>query len=229
MNKMNKRPLFIYDWYGTVEAPLWSAYMVEQCQEKRIASANGHEYHPSQTMAEFKSQHQNQKTTLISGMAELIRFTDSIGNNILLSDGSHLDDACSELLALACHFKQWTFDGKLIKFGCKPETKSKSDPEVAEALIKQFNPSKVFVIGDSNTEAQFAEFLHADTFIFCGLDKKQITAGKTLPHVEHLVTGHPMIKYIEGHLSENQPHVISHRSQQRKQVLLGNQYVNDGE
>ena len=171
--------------------------MIEQYRERHIAKAEGRKYHPAKTIAEFKKQHNNQNTLLIPGMKETIHFTGSIGNNILLSDGNYLNEACPELLALASHFKPWMFDGKTIEFGCKPETKSKTDPVIAEALIKQFDPNKIFVIGDSNTEAQFAEILHADTFIFCGLDKKQITDGKTLPHVEQHVTGYKFIQFCE--------------------------------
>ena len=91
-----KKPLFIYDWYCTVEAPWWTVFMIEQYQERHIAKAEGRKYHPTKTIAEFKRQHNNKNTLLIPGMEETIRFTDSIGNNILLSDGNHLDDACPE-------------------------------------------------------------------------------------------------------------------------------------
>ena len=221
-----KKPLFIYDWYGTVEAPWWTVFMIEQHQERHIAKTEGRKYHPTKTIAEFKKDHNNQNTLLIPGMEEVIRFTGSIGNNVLLSDGNHLDEACPELLALAGCFKSWMFDGKTIEFGYKPETKSKTDPKVAEALIKQFNPDKIFVIGDSNTEAQFAEVLHADTFIFCGLDKKQITDGKTLSHIEQLVTGYPMIRYIKERLKRDFPHLI--KLQQKKQVPLRTPNINSG-
>ena len=222
--KTQKKPLFIYDWYGTVEAPWWTVFLIEQYRERHIAKAEGRKYHPTKTIAEFKKQHNNQNTLLIPGMKETIHFTDSIGNNILLSDGNHLDEACPELLALADHFKPWMFDGKTIEFGCKPETKSKTDPEVAEALVKQFEPNKIFVIGDSNTEAQFAEILHADTFIFCGLDKKQITDGKTLPHVEQHVTGYPIMRYIKERLKEDLPYAFE--IIQEKQILLKNPNTN---
>jgi len=215
-----QKPLFIYDWYGTVEAPWWTVFLIEQYQEKRIATAEGRKYHPSKTLAEFKKQHNNQDTLLIPGMDETIRFTGSIGNNILLSDGNHLDDACPELLALADYFKPWIFDGNLIEFGSKPQAKSKTDPAVAEALIKQFKPNKIFVIGDSNTEAQFAEILHADTFIFCGLDKSTITDGKTLPHLEQHVTGYPIMKYLKERLKEDLPHLI--KPAQIRQLPLKN-------
>ena len=224
--KTQKKPLFIYDWYGTVEAPWWTVFMIEQYQERHIAKAEGRKYYPSKTIAEFKKQHNNQNTLLIPGMEETIRFTNSIGNNILLSDGNHLEDACPELLTLANCFKPWVFDGQVIEFGCKPATKSKTDPEVAEALTKQFEPNKIFVIGDSNTEAKFAELLHADTFIFCGLDKKQITDGKTLPHVEQHVTGYPMIRYLKERLKEDFP--PSPKSIQKKQIPLTNLNINDG-
>ena len=208
MKLETQKPLFIYDWYGTVEAPWWTVFLIEQYHERCTAKAEGRKYHPTKTIAEFKKDHNNQNTLLIPGMEEVIRFTDSIGNNILLSDGNHLDEACPELLALAGCFKSWMFDGKTIEFGYKPETKSKTDPKVADSLIKQFEPDKIFVIGDSNTEAQFAEVLHADTFIFCGLDKKQITDGKTLSHIEQLVTGYPMIRYIKERLKRDFPHLI---------------------
>ncbi len=203
MNLKTQKPLFIYDWYGTVEAPWWTVFLIEQYQEKCIAKAEGCKYYPSKTISEFKRQHKNQNTLLIPGMEETIRFTNNIGNNILISDGNHLEEACPELLALADCFKSWMFNGKLIEFGHKPPTKSKTDPQIAEALIKQFEPDKIFVIGDSNTEAQLAEILHADTFIFCGLDKKQITDGKTLPHMEHHVTGYPIMKYIKERLTRD--------------------------
>ena len=216
-----KKPLFIYDWYGTVEAPWWTVFLIEQYKERRLAKIEGRKYHPSKTLAEFRKKQNNQKTLLIPGMEETIRFTNTIGNNILLSDGNHLEDACPELLALADCFKLWLFDGKLIEFGCKPHTKSKTDPEIAKALIQQFEPNKIFVIGDSNTEAQFAEILHADTFIFCGLDKKQITAGKTLPHMEQYVTGYPITKYLKERLKEDLPPVFK-----SPQLHLKN--INDG-
>ena len=206
--KAQKKPLFIYDWYGTVEAPWWMVFLIEQHHERHVAKAEGRKYHPTKTIAEFKKQHNNQKTLLIPGIEETIRFTNSIGNNVLLSDGNHLEDACPELLALAGYFKPWIFDGKVIEFGYKPKTKSKTDPEVAVALIKQFDPDKIFVIGDSNTEAQFAEILHADTFIFCGLDKKQITDGKTLPCLEQHVTGYPIMSCIRERLKEGLPPLI---------------------
>ncbi|MBR6412846.1 MAG: hypothetical protein IKS41_06795 [Alphaproteobacteria bacterium] len=225
MKLETQKPLFIYDWYGTVEAPWWTVFLIEQYQERHMAKAEGRKYHPTKTLAEFKKQHNNQNTLLIPGMAETIRFTHSNGNNILLSDGNHLEEACPELLALADYFKPWVFDGKLIEFGCKPGTKSKTDPEVAKALIKQFEPNKIFVIGDSNTEAQFAEILQADTFIFCGLDKKQITDGKTLPHVEQHVTGYPMIRYIKERLKEDLPHIL--KSAQERQIPLKNQNIHD--
>ena len=95
--KTQKKPLFIYDWYGTVEAPWWTVFLIEQYQEKCIAK----------------------------------------------------------------------------------------------------------------TEAQFADILHADTFIFCGLDKKQITDGKTLPHVEQHVTGYPMMKYLKERLKEDFSHLFT--------------------
>ena len=97
--------------------------------------------------------------------------------------------------------------------------KSKTDPQVAEALIKQFDPSIIFVIGDSNTEAQLAESLRADTFIFCGLDRGQITDGKTLPHMEQHVTGYPMIRYIEERLKKEMPHILMSGKAQRRQKL----------
>ena len=219
-----KKPLFIYDWYGTVEAPWWTVFMIEQHQERHIAKTEGRKYHPTKTIEEFKKQHNNRNTLLIPGMEETIRFTGSIGNNVLLSDGDHLDEACPELLALADYFKPWMFDGKAIEFGYKPDAKSKTDPKVAEALIKQFNPDKIFVIGDSNTEAQFAEVLHADTFIYCGLDKKQITDGKTLSHIEQLVTGYPMIRYIKERLKRDFSHLI--KLQQKRQVPFRNLNIN---
>ena len=225
-SKTQKKPLFIYDWYGTVEAPWWTVFLTEQYHERCIAKTEGRKYHPTKTIAEFKKQHNNQSTLLIPGMEETIRFTDSIGNNILLSDGNHLEDACSELLALTDCFKSWMFDGKLIEFGCRPEVKSKTDPKVADALIRQFKPDKIFVIGDSNTEAQFAEILNADTFIFCGLDKTQITDGKTLPHMVQHVTGYPMIRYIKERLKENFPHVFE--PAQEKQILHKSLSINSG-
>ena len=224
--KAHKKPLFIYDWYGTVEAPWWTVFMIEQYQERHVAKAEGRKYHPTKTITEFKKQHNNQNTLLIPGMEETIRFTDSIGNNILLSDGNHLDDACPEFLALADHFKSWIFDGKLIEFGYKPETKSKTDPKIAEALIKQFKPNKIFVIGDSNTEAQFAEILHADTFIFCGLDKNQITDGKTLPHIEQLVTGYPIMRCIKERLKCDLPHIL--KLTQKIKIPSKNPNINSG-
>ncbi len=224
--KAQKKPLFIYDWYGTVEAPWWTVFLIEQYHERCIAKTEGRIYHPTKTIAEFKKQHNNQNTLLIPGMEETIRFTNSIGNNILLSDGNHLDDACPELLALTDYFKPWVFEGKLINFGCKPEAKSKTDPEVAEALITQFNPDKIFVIGDSNTEAQFAEILHADTFIFCGLNKKQIRDGKTLPNVEQHVTGYPIMNYIKERLKKDLSHLI--KSTQKRQTPFRSLNMNGG-
>jgi hypothetical protein len=199
-------------------------FLIEQYQERCIAKAEGRRYHPSKTLAEFKRQHNNQSMLLIPGMEETVRFTNSVGNNILLSDGNHLENACPGLLAFADCFKSWVFDGKVIEFGCKPETKSKTDPKIAEALIKQFKPDKIFVVGDSNTEAQFAEVLHADTFIYCGLDKKQITDGKTLSHIEQLVTGYPMIRYIKERLKRDFSHLI--KLQQKRQVPFRNLNTN---
>ena len=159
-------------------------------------------------------------------MEEVIRFTGSIGNNVLLSDGNHLDEACPELLALAGCFKSWMFDGKTIEFGYKPETKSKTDPKVADSLIKQFEPDKIFVIGDSNTEAQFAEILHADTFIFCGLDQNTITDGKTLPYVAQHVTGYPIMRCIKERLKGDLPHIL--KSTQRGKIPFKNPNINGG-
>ena len=73
MKLETQKPLFIYDWYGTVEAPWWTVFLIEQYQERHMAKAEGRKYHPTKTLAEFNKQHNNQNTLLIPGMAETIR------------------------------------------------------------------------------------------------------------------------------------------------------------
>ena len=196
-------PLFIYDCDGTLELPIIFAYAYEKQKNKNM------------TLAEFKAAHPDEKKLMISGMADLIKYTASIGNNVLLSGGNPEVEASQELKSLFPQFQNWKHKGEDVPFGREPPALLKNNPEVAQSLIEHFKPSKVIVIGDSVTECELAKNIKADILVIRGTSKDLYQGLDSVPYKHSIQSGQEMISVIQEDLkhqkicrmrSTNRPH-----------------------
>ncbi len=138
--------LFIYDMAGTVQGPL------------AVAWAHAKKEQPDLTLTQFKAQ-QKGHHALFPGMADLIRYTETKGVNILFSEGNPETEGCPELKGLFGHFQRWKYAGKEVPLGKIPDNLAKVDPTVATMVRKAFSPQLAFVIGDAVGDYIFAYHL----------------------------------------------------------------------
>lgn len=132
-----QKPLFVYDCDGTLQAPtafVWG--IIKKTTKKELS------------LLDFKAQHPGPKA-MLPGMADLVRYTSTIGHNVLLSGGNPKLDGCPELLSLKNYFQDWSFEGKIVPWGNAPNNLLKSSHLVTHALLTTFLPSQVIVLGDS--------------------------------------------------------------------------------
>ena len=143
----NRKPLFIYDCEGTLQAPAAFVYgLTKKCKQTNLS------------LPEFRAQNP-EPMALLPGMADLVRYTATFGNNVLLSDGRPDLDGCQGLFALKDCFKNWQFEGKDAPWGRCPNNMIKACPTVAKALLQTFHPSWILVVGDSVDDYMLAEYL----------------------------------------------------------------------
>lgn len=136
----SRKPLFVYDCDGTLQGPTAFAYGLA----KKFNQTN-------LSCAEFKKQYPGEKV-LLPGMADLVRYTAILGNNVLISGGSPDKEGCSGLLELKNYFQNWQFNGKDVPWGHTPNNLIKASPVIAKTLLQTFHPSWIMVIGDSDVD-----------------------------------------------------------------------------
>ena len=182
----DKKPLIIYDCDGTLEFPLMFAYGLAKQSDKTL------------TFADFKKAHVGDIKAMAPGMADMIRYTAEIGNNVLLSGGNPTKEGSRELKSLFGYFKNWTFQGTEVPFGKEPSGVLKDDPRVAEELIKFFDPSIVIVVGDSEDEVKLAENIKADVLLLQGINKRSLLDQvKNVPHKYAAKDGKEMVEILK--------------------------------
>jgi len=162
---MNKqKPLFVYDCDGTMCAPIvWAWALYKQDPNFRLS------------MKEFKEKNSDSSVALLPGISDLIQYTNQVGYNILLSGGDPSSHSNLELHSTFKYFKNWEFEDQKVAFGQEPESVHKTHPDIVKNLLKNFNPNRVVVFGDSEEEfilaQNFAKFIPT-TFIFRGTPEK---------------------------------------------------------
>ena len=136
-NMLSKKPLFIYDRDGTLQSLIGFAWALTRKEKKSDIS-----------LQEFKEQNFNEDRALLPEMAELVRYTATLGYNVLISGGDP-KECCKNMLALQKYFQNWQFQGKDVAWGTSPEHFSKVSREVAKGLFDYFRSERIVVIGDS--------------------------------------------------------------------------------
>lgn len=116
---------------------------------------------------------------MLSGMADVVRYTVTLGNNVLLSGGNSETEGCKELHDLRGYFQNWQYDGKDVPWGRTPGNVFKDNPIIADALQKAFSPSQSVVIGDCIEEFILAVNMKAIAFIKRGtsVDEEKLVGG----------------------------------------------------
>lgn len=137
------QPLFVYDRDGTLQT---LSAVVRAHMKVHFGQAT-----PS--LQEFKAQYG--PTAMFPGMADLVRYTATLGNNILISGGKP-EDCCPELQALRPFFQDWTFKNKIVPWGTLPNNLPKDHALIVQELVKNVKPNRVVVIGDSLEEYMMA-------------------------------------------------------------------------
>ena len=135
-----RKPLFVYDCEATLQGPVPFAWALT----KKLGQTN-------LSLAEFRALHAHSEA-MFPGMADLVRYTATIGNNILLSGANPQEIGCPELLTLKPFFQDWQFNGKDVAWGQTPEQLHKENILIAQALYQQAEPTSVVIIGDSLEE-----------------------------------------------------------------------------
>lgn len=194
----NSKPLFIYDRDGTLQSLLSYAWALTRKEEMSDIS-----------LKDFKEQNFNEATALLPGMMDLVRFTASLGYNVLVSDGAPLEN-CSNLRALQEYFQQWKFNGKDVIWGSSPEHLSKVSRVVAKGLVDYFRPSQIIVIGDSLDDYVLA--LHLSYFAKLSAKENNHPA----PSVITLLRKGPQ---HESALNCEVPLITAETSAQMKQII----------
>ena len=194
----NSKPLFIYDRDGTLQSLLSYAWALTRKEEMSDI------FHK-----DFIEQNFNEATALLPGMIDLVRFTASLGYNVLVSDGDPLGH-CSNLRALQEYFQQWKFKGKDVIWGSSPEHLSKVSRVVAKGLVDYFRPSQIIVIGDSLDDYVLA--LHLSYFAKLSAKKNNHPA----PSVITLLRKGPQ---HESALNCEVPLITAETSAQMKQII----------
>ena len=190
----DKKPLIIYDCDGTLEFPLMFAYGCAKQADKSL------------TFVDFKKAHAGDIKAMVPGMADLVRYTAGIGNNVLLSGGAPMEEGSKELKGLFGCFKNWSFRGTEVPFGREPPKVTKDDPRVAEDLIKAFNPSVIVVIGDSEAEIRLAENIKADVLLLQGTNKESLLEkAKTVPNKYAAKDGNEMLSILKDFFENQKP------------------------
>ncbi|MBR6412604.1 MAG: hypothetical protein IKS41_05545 [Alphaproteobacteria bacterium] len=88
-----RKPLFIYDCDGTLQAPTMFTWALT----KKLGLTN-------LSFQEYKLQKKANQNAMLPGMADLVRYTATLGNNVLLSGGNIQADGCPELYDLKPYF-----------------------------------------------------------------------------------------------------------------------------
>lgn len=198
-------PLFIYDCDGTLELPIIFAYAQEKQKNKNM----------TMSLAEFKAAHPDEKKLMISGMADLIKYTNSIGNNVLLSGGDPTTEGSKELKSLFPLFQNWKHKGKEVSFGREPENLLKNNPEVAQSLIDYFKPSKIIIIGDSVSECELAKNIKADVLLIRASNDDFFQGLNLVPHKYAVQSGEEMSHIIQENLKEHSKRPRHHTKTRR--------------
>ena len=209
----DKKRLFVYDFDGTIVAPLFALY------------ASARSKNPDLTFAEFKAQSGHVQKALIAGMKELIRYTATLGQNVLVSGGDPVGDAENnpELKELLGYFKSWVYEGKEVSFGKEPEGLLKENPKVAKGLLKAFDPSEVVVIGDSVSECELAKNIGASVLLFRTSLESVPIGYEEVPHRYVAQTGYDMKKILENHFGDRRYHETQLVSKRLKRFRHGNE------
>ena len=129
--------IVIYDCMGTLQGSPMAVWA-----DRRFRT------HNNESAADFQKSHPG-PYVMYDGMADLVRYTSRFTKNILLSSGNPAAEGCPELLKLKHYFSNWKYDGKVVPWGQTPCQMFKNDPRIAQALVQQFQPTRVVVIGDA--------------------------------------------------------------------------------
>ena len=199
MEKIQK-PLFIYDCDGTLQAPIMFTWALT----KKLGLTN-------LSFADYKAQKQEQnqqnviRTAMLPGMADLVKYTATLGNNVLLSGGNPEQDGCKELFDLKNYFQNWQVDGKIVPWGRVPWGVFKDNPIIADALQTAFSPSQVVVIGDCIEEFVLAVNMKAGIFIKRGasVEEEKLVGG--VPNVFAMETGIEIKKKLQELFEPSSP------------------------
>ena len=181
-----QKPLFIYDCDGTIQAPARFAWALT----KSLGLTN-------LPFQEYKEQKQANQNAMLPGMADVVRYTATLGNNVLLSGGNPETEGCKELHDLKSYFQNWQFEGKDVPWGRVPGNVFKDNPIIADALHKAFSPSQVVVLGDCIEEFMLAVNMKANTFIKRGdsVGEEKLIGG--VPNLYALETGMEIKKKLQ--------------------------------
>ena len=181
-----KKPLFIYDCDGTLQAPVMFAWAIS----KKLALTK-------LSLQEYKQQTKANQNAMLPGMADLVKYTATLGNNVLLSGGNIERDGCPELHDLKPYFKDWQFGGQDLSWGKVPEGVFKDNPIVSDALQKAFNPSQIVLIGDCLEEFLLAVNMKAIAFIKRGasVEEEKLVGG--VPNLFAFETGIEIKKKLQ--------------------------------
>ena len=138
-----QKPLFVYDCDNTLQstmAVVWGKLKLQQ-----LTTLSKEEF------VQQNSDELNSSKAMLPGMADMVRYTATKGNNILISDGNPgQEDGCKELRHdLKNYFQNWSYKGEEVEWGRTPNLMPKEHLEVSKELYKTFVPSQIFVIGDS--------------------------------------------------------------------------------
>ena len=196
MTGQQRKPLFILDCDGTLDA--FSGIFVYGLMKQLHLT--------DMSLTEFKKEYGIGKV-MFPGMANLVKYMAEQGNVVLLSGGDPVNEGSAELKSLikeGC-FQNWKFNGADVPLGKEPEGVHKSNPLVARALLKEFDPSYVVVIGDSEDECKLAENIAADALLMRGDAQSILEKAPNIPHKSAHLTGSTMKEELNTLLRDYQP------------------------
>ena len=181
-----QKPLFVYDCDGTLQSPAMFSWALT----KKLGLTN-------LSFQEYKEQTKANQNSMLPGMADVVKYTATLGNNVLLSGGNIAADGCHELHDLKPYFQDWQFKGEDVPWGKVPGNVFKDNPIVADALQKAFNPSQVVVVGDCLEEFLLAVNMKAIAFIKRGasVEEEKLVGG--VPHMYAFETGMEIKKKLQ--------------------------------
>ena len=183
--------LFIYDKDNTLEVMAGMAYAIQR------------QLNPKLSFSEFRTKNK-ESHLMLPGMADVIKHTAKLGNNILISGGNPLESSCNELRSLFLYFKTWNHKRKPVPFGQAPKPLTKSSPEVAESLRQNFMPKKIIVFGDSEEEYMLAKNIKADVLFLRAPQKDLLDKVKDIPEVYPFQTAANVMEILNKIFDPNQ-------------------------